>query len=50
MLAQAFAQQLRNLLRIKTGFEFAGKRTMHKLCGFWVQFRPKPATVSRIPF
>ena len=25
-------------------------KTMHKLCGFWVQFRPKPATVSLIPF
>jgi plasmid stabilization system protein ParE len=24
--------------------------TVHKLCGFWVQFRPRPATVSLISF
>jgi len=38
--------------RLTTLFHFAKttRLTMHKLCGFWVQFRPKPATVSLIPF
>jgi|HubBroStandDraft_6_1064221.scaffolds.fasta_scaffold11239_10 hypothetical protein len=25
-------------------FPYSGGLTMHKLYGFWVQFRPKPAT------
>jgi hypothetical protein len=25
-------------------FPYLTLLTMHKLCGFWVQFRPKPAT------